>query len=132
MPSSSPIFPDCSYSNLVLTDGGKRIISCARQVSAKMSSKRSLQTGAPYSFPPAQSTRLPSLAESLEALRENVAAVDPAKDGTPLPLATALTRAYQVQLRSQLLPRLCALRTTMESENSDSKDFVTGNLWGER
>lgn len=83
----------CSYSNLVLTDEGGRIVSCARQISSKMSSKRSLQTGAAYSFPPAQSGAQPSASQPLEDWRAAVVASASDRAGS---ISAALSTAYQV------------------------------------
>ena len=89
----------CRYSNLVLTDEKRRIVACARQISGKMSSLRSLQTGAEYAPPPPQEGADPSADESLEDWVSCLRA-----SGT-YQIAGAMCRSYRVCVFSS--PSLC-------------------------
>ena len=87
----------CRYSNLVLTDSDRRIEACGRQVSSKMSSKRSLQTGQVYELPPEQSGCIPSVTESLLDWRGNIEG-SAGEGQNPSGLASALSKSYRVCL----------------------------------
>ncbi|MBD2654357.1 NFACT family protein [Synechocystis sp. FACHB-383] len=60
------------YSNLILTDAQRQIITVAHQVSAQQSRVRTVQTGQPYQPPPPLLATLPLLTESLNDWRERV------------------------------------------------------------
>ena len=60
------------YSNVILTDADRQIVTAAHQVSEQQSSVRPIQTGKPYVHPPAISGKLPELSEPLEAWRDRV------------------------------------------------------------
>lgn len=95
LPCDSHVTPaGCSYSNLILTEADGRIVSCARQVSSRMSSRRSLQTGAAYAPPPPQPGAAPSAAEPQEAWQAAVLAA--AERGKAGDVGSALAAAYQV------------------------------------
>ena len=85
----------CRYSNLVLTDSERRIEACARQVSSKMSSKRSLQTGQVYELPPEQAGHIPAQSETLLEWKQRVE--ESAGGGqSSLGLASAMSKSYRV------------------------------------
>jgi predicted ribosome quality control (RQC) complex YloA/Tae2 family protein len=63
------------YSNVILTDADKLIITAAHQVSSQQSSIRPIQTGQPYELPPALTGTLPSLSEPQERWQERVSLV---------------------------------------------------------
>ena len=52
------------YSNVILTDSDRQIVTPAHQVSSTQSSVRPIQTGQPYHFPPSIVGTLPKLEES--------------------------------------------------------------------
>ena len=85
----------CRYSNLVLTDSERRIEACARQVSRKMSSKRSLQTGQVYGLPPEQAGHIPSESETFLEWKQKVKG-SAAEGQSPLGLASAMSKSYRV------------------------------------
>ena len=90
----------CSYSNLILTDEKQRIVSCARQISSRMSSKRLLQTGSQYTFPPPQFSVPPSASETCSVWQLNLRGADTQqlqRTGVPLGLAAAMAQAYWVR-----------------------------------
>ncbi|MEO0374026.1 MAG: NFACT RNA binding domain-containing protein [Cyanobacteria bacterium P01_A01_bin.17] len=63
------------YSNVILTTDERKIVTVAHQVSEKQSRVRPLQTGQPYSLPPALTDPAPSLEESQAHWQERVALV---------------------------------------------------------
>ena len=102
----------CSYSNLVLTDKEQRIVSCARQISSRMSSKRLLQTGSQYAFPPPQFSVPPSASETCAVWQLNLRGADTqqlGQTGAPLVLAAAMAQAYQVRTPAQCQRKICSL-----------------------
>jgi predicted ribosome quality control (RQC) complex YloA/Tae2 family protein len=63
------------YSNLTLTDADDLIITTAHQVSNKQSSVRTIETGRPYEFPPAQTDPMPNLDEPIDRWIERVSLI---------------------------------------------------------
>ncbi|MEM8673346.1 MAG: NFACT family protein [Cyanobacteria bacterium P01_G01_bin.67] len=63
------------YSNVILTDAQKQIITPARQISSAQSSVRPIQTGQPYEVPPALTGTTPKLEESFERWQSRVSLV---------------------------------------------------------
>ncbi|WP_414526430.1 NFACT family protein [Nodularia chucula] len=63
------------YSNAILTDANKMIITAAHQVGQHQSSVRPIQTGQPYEIPPKLTGPVPSLSESPERWQERVSLV---------------------------------------------------------
>ncbi|MEC4803469.1 MAG: NFACT RNA binding domain-containing protein [Jaaginema sp. PMC 1079.18] len=63
------------YSNLILTDAHRQIVTCAHQVSSQKSSLRPIQTGQPYEPPPPLLNTAPSLEESRDRFSEQVSLV---------------------------------------------------------
>ncbi|OKH24766.1 hypothetical protein NIES593_05965 [Hydrococcus rivularis NIES-593] len=63
------------YSNVILTDANKEIVTAAHQVTASQSSVRTIQTGQPYELPPALAGNLPSLSESQVRWQERVSLI---------------------------------------------------------
>ncbi len=100
------------YSNVILTTADQKIVTVAHQVSEKQSRVRPLQTGQPYSLPPALTDPVPSLQESQEHWQERVALV-------PGPVARNL-RTYR-----GLSP---ALARSMVSAADLSTDHTTDQL----
>lgn len=60
------------YSNVILTDAEKQIITVAHQVNETQSRLRTLQTGQPYTHPPQLGRTLPHLNESQERWQERL------------------------------------------------------------
>jgi predicted ribosome quality control (RQC) complex YloA/Tae2 family protein len=60
------------YSNVILTDAARKIITVAHQINANQSSLRTVQTGQKYELPPLLLHDLPKLEESLEDWQEKV------------------------------------------------------------
>lgn len=63
------------YSNVILTDAAKIIITAAHQVSQQKSSVRPILTGQPYETPPTLTSAIPSLSESQERWQERLSLV---------------------------------------------------------
>ncbi len=63
------------YSNVILTDESKVIITAAHQVSQQQSSVRPIQTGQPYELPPSLTGAIPTLSESQQRWQERVSLV---------------------------------------------------------
>ncbi len=63
------------YSNVILTDANRQIVTTAHQVSSTQSSVRPIQTGQLYHFPPAIVGTLPKLEESFTRWQERVSLV---------------------------------------------------------
>lgn len=76
------------YSNVVLTAADQRIVTVAHQVSVKQSRVRPLQTGQPYTAPPALTDPAPSLQESQDHWQQRVALI-------PGPVARNLRSTYR-------------------------------------
>ncbi|MEC4895334.1 MAG: NFACT RNA binding domain-containing protein [Oscillatoria sp. PMC 1051.18] len=93
------------YSNVILTDAQNTIVTTARQISAKQSSVRPIQTGQPYEVPPPLTNTAPSLSESLPRWQERVSLV-------PGKLARQLLKSYR-----GLSPNLA--RSLVRSANLD-------------
>jgi predicted ribosome quality control (RQC) complex YloA/Tae2 family protein len=76
------------YSNVILTDAQNQIVTVAHQVSANQSSFRTVQTGQPYTLPPALTSTCPSLSESRQGWQERVSLI-------PGTLARQLLKNYR-------------------------------------
>jgi predicted ribosome quality control (RQC) complex YloA/Tae2 family protein len=63
------------YSNVILTTAEQKIVTVAHQVSEKQSRVRPLQTGQPYSLPPALTDPIPSQQESQDHWQARVALI---------------------------------------------------------
>jgi predicted ribosome quality control (RQC) complex YloA/Tae2 family protein len=63
------------YSNVILTDANRQIVTAAHQVSPSQSSVRPVQTGQPYEFPPPLLGTLPKLDESFSSWQERVSLI---------------------------------------------------------
>jgi len=63
------------YSNVILTDGSKQIITPARQISTTQSSVRPILTGQYYEAPPALTGTTPKLEETFERWQERVSLI---------------------------------------------------------
>lgn len=63
------------YSNAILTDGKKEIITVAHQVNQQQSSVRTVLTGQPYEIPPRLTGAIPSLSETQERWQERVSLI---------------------------------------------------------
>jgi len=63
------------YSNVILTDATKEIITAAHQVGPQQSSVRPVQTGQSYETPPSLTGAFPSLSESQERWHERVSLI---------------------------------------------------------
>jgi len=63
------------YSNVILTNSAKEIITAAHQVSPQQSSVRLIRTGQSYELPPALTGTVPSLSEPQERWQERVSLV---------------------------------------------------------
>ena len=76
------------YSNVILTDSTKEIVTAAHQVSQQQSSVRPIQTGQPYEPPPKLTNTIPTLSESQERWQERVSLV-------PGPVGRCLLKSYR-------------------------------------
>lgn len=63
------------YSNVILTDAERQIITVAHQVTAAQSSVRTVQTGQPYELPPPLGGTFPNLQESQSRWQERVSLI---------------------------------------------------------
>ena len=63
------------YSNVILTDAERQIVTPARQISSAQSSVRPIQTGQPYEVPPVLTGTTPKLEEAYERWQERVSLV---------------------------------------------------------
>lgn len=63
------------YSNVILTDGDKEIITTAHQVNERQSSARTVQTGRSYELPPALTEAIPSRQEGLARWQERISLI---------------------------------------------------------
>jgi predicted ribosome quality control (RQC) complex YloA/Tae2 family protein len=63
------------YSNVILTDADRKIVSVAHQVNSNQSSLRTVQTGQKYELPPLLLNDVPKLEESLEDWQEKVSLI---------------------------------------------------------
>lgn len=63
------------YSNVILTDAQKQIVTPARQISTAQSSVRPIQTGQPYEIPPPLTGTTPKLEETYERWQERVSLI---------------------------------------------------------
>lgn len=63
------------YSNVILTDAAKTIVTAAHQVSQQQSSVRPVQTRQPYELPPRLTSAIPSLSEPFTRWQERVSLV---------------------------------------------------------
>lgn len=62
----------CSLGNLILTDLEGRIISCAKQISEKITKMNAIQAGSQYEFPLPAKGFTPSPTEDFKEWRENM------------------------------------------------------------
>lgn len=63
------------YSNVILTDANKVIVTAAHQVSQQQSSVRPIQTGQIYELPPSLSNAIPSINEDISRWQERLSLV---------------------------------------------------------
>ncbi len=63
------------YSNVILTDANKVIVTAAHQVSQQQSSVRPIQTGQIYELPPSLSSAIPSINEDISRWQERLSLV---------------------------------------------------------
>jgi predicted ribosome quality control (RQC) complex YloA/Tae2 family protein len=63
------------YSNVILTNGERQIVTVAHQVNSSQSSVRTVQTGQNYELPPVLLGTNPTLEESLDSWRERVSLI---------------------------------------------------------
>jgi predicted ribosome quality control (RQC) complex YloA/Tae2 family protein len=116
------------YSNLTLTDADNLIITTAHQVSNKQSSVRTIETGRPYEFPPAQTDPMPRLDEPIDRWIERVSLI-------PDRLNRRLVKSYR-GLSTVLMNGMIATagldpdRTTDTLSASDwEKLFAVWQIW---
>lgn len=64
-----------NYSNVILTNQDKIVVTAAHQVSNQQSSVRPIQTGQAYEIPPILTNTVPSLAESLSRWQERISLI---------------------------------------------------------
>ena len=63
------------YSNVILTDAKKQIVTVGHQVTAAQSSIRTVETGQPYQLPPALTATAPSRTESQSRWQERISLI---------------------------------------------------------
>lgn len=64
-----------NYSNVILTNQDKMIVTAAHQVSNQQSSVRPIQTGQPYEVPPILTSAIPAAAEPLSRWQERISLI---------------------------------------------------------
>lgn len=99
------------YSNVILTDSAKTIITAAHQVSQQQSSIRPIQTGQFYEPPPTLTGAVPTLSEPQERWQERVSLV-------PGQLRRCLLKSYRGM--SPALVQSMLLAAGLESEHTDT------------
>lgn len=107
-----------NYSNAILTDGAKEIITAAHQVSSAQSSVRPIQTGQRYELPPALTGNIPSLSESQARWQERVSLV-------PGALKRCLLRSYR-GLSTNLVQSMIAVAGLQPEQSTDT---LTSDDW---
>ncbi|MCG9892802.1 MAG: NFACT family protein [Thermosynechococcaceae cyanobacterium MS004] len=108
------------YSNVILATAENTIVTAAHQVSATQSSVRPIQTGQPYTLPPALTGPTPTLSESQESWQERLVLV-------PAPLKSVLLKTYR-GVSSALVVAM------LEAANLDpnrSVDTLTAAEWSQ-
>jgi len=76
------------YSNVILTNQNRLVVTAAHQVSQQQSSVRTIQTGQPYDLPPALTDAMPSLDEPQTRWQERVSLI-------PAGLQRSLLKTYR-------------------------------------
>ncbi|MEG3438236.1 NFACT family protein [Pannus brasiliensis CCIBt3594] len=116
------------YSNVILTNGDRGIVTVAHQVNSAQSSVRTVQTGQMYELPPVLSGTSPALTESIERWRERVSLI-------PKNVEKALISTYRgvsPQLARSILVKagIPAETTTEQLTETDWKNlFQTWREW---
>lgn len=77
-----------NYSNVILTNADRVIVTAAHQVSSQQSSIRPIQTGQPYEAPPVLTQNAPALTEPFSRWQERVSLI-------PAPLKRNLLKTYR-------------------------------------
>lgn len=106
------------YSNAILTDANKEIITAAHQVSQQQSRVRPIQTGEPYETPPKLTGTIPNLNESQTRWQERVSLV-------PGSIKKQLLKSYSGLSAALLDCMLFAANISPESNN----DSLTADDW---
>ena len=108
------------YSNVILTDANRQIVTPAHQVSSTQSSVRPIQTGQPYHFPPPIIGTLPKLEESFTRWQEKVSLI-------PGQLKRQLLNSYRGLSPSVAVEIIKAAELTPEQSTEDlsSTDWQT-------
>ena len=116
------------YSNVILTDADRRIVTAAHQVSERQSSVRPIQTGRPYVHPPSMRGPLPDLKEPFEDWRDRIILI-------PGPLKKMMVKVYSglsSAVASQLMLAV-GLSLNIETTELDDTDwhrlFETWHHW---
>lgn len=99
------------YSNVILTNAEQRIVTAAHQVSQQQSSIRPIQTGDIYQIPPPLTDPIPTLSETSDHWRRQVALV-------PGPLKRNLLRTYR-GLSSTLVTSILSEADLMPDQSTE-------------
>jgi len=116
------------YSNVILTDANKAIVTAAHQVSQQQSSIRPIQTGQTYELPPSLSGAVPSLSEARSRWQERVSLV-------PGAVGRCLLKSYRGLSPAlvQLMVRVSSLDPEQSTASLESEDwqrlFSTWQQW---
>jgi predicted ribosome quality control (RQC) complex YloA/Tae2 family protein len=100
------------YSNVILTDRDRLIVTVAHQVDRQQSSVRPILTGQPYEFPPALTDAIPSLSESMERWQQRVSLV-------PGAISRCLLKSYR-GLSTPLIQSMIQAAGLDSDRNTDS------------
>lgn len=106
------------YSNIILANADKQVVTVAKQVSEQKSSVRPVLTGQPYELPPALTNTIPSLSEPQQRWRERVSLI-------PRSLKRQLLKTYR-----GLSPNLLELMIVAAGLNPEqTTDTLTETDW---
>ncbi len=106
------------YSNVILTNAEKEIVTVAHQVNASQSRIRTVETGQPYDLPPNLTKTIPSLNESQSLWQERVSLI-------PKKIKSQLISNY-----AGLSPSLIQQMLAVASINPDrTTDKIEANEW---
>lgn len=106
------------YSNVILVNQDKLIVTAAHQVSSQQTSVRPIQTGQPYEMPPKLTDPIPTLQESQERWQERVGLV-------PGPLRRNLLKNYRGLSSALVLTMIQAAGLSPEQ----STDSLNSSEW---
>ncbi|MBD1852337.1 NFACT RNA binding domain-containing protein [Leptolyngbya sp. ST-U4] len=107
-----------NYSNVILTNQDKIIVTAAHQVSSQQSSVRPIQTGQPYEAPPPPNGAVPTQEEEFDRWQERLSLI-------PDPLRRALIKTYR-GLSSALV---VSMLQTADLSPDQTTDTLSSEQW---